>query len=343
MKSLHRRVLAAAATLALGAGVVVAVPAAASADPAYPAPNVYESGTFDAGTSGSYEVVWTAPAGTPPAGATLTGYQATLNTGATYSDPVSTSDTDGTNNVTFEFDGLTYGQSYEAEVRAVYSVAQTAPAPPLTEFSDYSFGDPAEVLHAPPAVVSPSAKATGDGRVTVRWKQPTALPYTEPTTFYGLTATPDGTVNDTQIAQISTVADATATSATFHSLQPGMPYDIEIDTISISDSGSLDLGSTDVTVTALGAPNRPGGLSVHAVPGGRADLTWKKSASTSGRYVSGYKVYVDGHLVRTVSAHTFSYTATGEKKGSTYTFAVKAYNTVGESSAVSVKARRTIR
>ena len=72
-------------------------------------------------------------------------------------------------------------------------------------------------------------------------------------------------------------------------------------------------------------PGAPGGLTSTGTTASTASLSWTAASGT----VSGYNVYENGSQVASVSGT--SYTATGLSASTSYTFAVTAYNSVGES------------
>ncbi|HJP73425.1 MAG TPA: glycoside hydrolase family 18 protein [Pseudonocardiaceae bacterium] len=86
----------------------------------------------------------------------------------------------------------------------------------------------------------------------------------------------------------------------------------------------------DVSLTGPGggasAPSAPGGLSVSGTTSSSVSLSW----SSPGGTVSGYNVYRNGSKVGTTTST--SYTDSGLAASTQYTYAVTAYNSIGESS-----------
>lgn len=85
----------------------------------------------------------------------------------------------------------------------------------------------------------------------------------------------------------------------------------------------------DVTLTGPGgsasAPSAPGGLAVTGTTPSSVSLSW----SNPGGTVSGYNVYRNGSKVGTTTST--SYTDSGLAASTKYTYAVTAYNSIGES------------
>ena len=81
-------------------------------------------------------------------------------------------------------------------------------------------------------------------------------------------------------------------------------------------------------------PTLPAGLEASAVSSSQVDLSW--TASTDNVGIAGYQVYRDG--VQVASAATNSYTDSGLSAGTTYTYAVAAYDAAGNVSAKSASA-----
>ncbi len=91
----------------------------------------------------------------------------------------------------------------------------------------------------------------------------------------------------------------------------------------------------EISIVQLGrdttAPTVPSGLSATAVDESRVDLTW--TASTDATGVNGYKIFRNGTQIGTSISP--SYRDTSCLPGTTYSYAVSAYDAVGNNSAQS--------
>ena len=85
------------------------------------------------------------------------------------------------------------------------------------------------------------------------------------------------------------------------------------------------------TVTTYGAPVRPSDLTAVRHAPAHVTLKWHASRSSAGAPVTGYSVWVGGHLAKRLPKSARSYSVGGVKKGKTYTFTVKATNRHGAS------------
>jgi chitodextrinase len=93
------------------------------------------------------------------------------------------------------------------------------------------------------------------------------------------------------------------------------------------DDLSLTTGPTDTT-----PPSVPTGLAANAASMTEVDLSWA-AASDPGGAVAGYTVYRDGTAVGTST--TTTYADTGLTAGTTYSYAVDAFDSAGNHSAAS--------
>lgn len=126
----------------------------------------------------------------------------------------------------------------------------------------------------------------------------------------------------------------------------------ETDTISVSVTTSgLAVGTYNgiITVTASGASNSPRqipvSLTLSASTAGTVTLTWNANTESD---VAGYKVYrgtgsgTYGAPLTTLPKTTTSYTATGLQNGTTYFFAITAYDSAGNESPFSNEVSKSI-
>ena len=104
-----------------------------------------------------------------------------------------------------------------------------------------------------------------------------------------------------------------------------------------------------LTVTASGATNSPRSipvsLTLSAAVAGTAGLSWDGNGETD---LSGYKVYKGtssgtyGAPVATLPKTTTSYTVTGLQTGTTYFFAITAYDNAGNDSPPSSEVSKSM-
>ena len=80
-----------------------------------------------------------------------------------------------------------------------------------------------------------------------------------------------------------------------------------------------------------GAPTAPTALTATPISGSRIDLTW--TASTDNVGVAGYRIFRNGTQVADITAT--SYSDTGLTDGTTYSYAVRAYDAAGNTSPAS--------
>ncbi|EAY31575.1 M14 family zinc carboxypeptidase [Microscilla marina] len=98
--------------------------------------------------------------------------------------------------------------------------------------------------------------------------------------------------------------------------------DLAIDNVRISSS---------VSTPDTQAPTVPANLATTGVTANSVGLTWSVASDNVG--VTGYEIYQGGNLLATVNATT--YTAAGLAANTSYTFAVKAKDAAGNTSAAS--------
>lgn len=86
------------------------------------------------------------------------------------------------------------------------------------------------------------------------------------------------------------------------------------------------------------SPSTPSSLTATPESSAKVNLNW--TASTDNVGVAGYKVYRQGTQINTSA--TNAYSDTGVATGATYSYAVSAYDAVGNSSALSVEASASV-
>ncbi|GAB3835926.1 carbohydrate-binding protein [Dactylosporangium cerinum] len=115
-----------------------------------------------------------------------------------------------------------------------------------------------------------------------------------------------------------------------HTAYPGAGWTPSTTPALWTDLGTCTGGGGPTTpppTTPAGTPGVPGNLQVTATTNTSFSLAWNASTGT----VTGYRVY-EGTTVRATVTGTTA-TVSGLTAGSTHTYTVKAYNTVGESAA----------
>jgi hypothetical protein len=192
-----------------------------------------------------------------------------------------------------------------------------------------AFVDPPADTSPPTAVItSPSDQATVTGVVPV-------------TADVG---------DDRGVTQAQLLVDGTASGAAVTA--PGSSVGFSLDTttlgagphtvsVQVQDAaGNTGLSPTvtiDVHVPDVSPPTAPSGLSA-TVTGSSVDLRWQPSSDNIG--VSGYKVLRNGVLLAQTT--TTAYTDTTGQQGSTYSYAVQAYDAAGNISASSGTLSKTV-
>ena len=337
MHSTLRRAVSMSAALVLGVAVIALVPGIASAttlpvDNTLPAPVAEFGGAYDNGTTGSYELDFNAPAPTHDATKVLTGYTATLFTDSPSFDTVfSTSTTADVSNSFFVFDGLAYGTAYQGAVCAIYSVSG------VDTQSSCSNADVDTPLKSTPLPSHLTATPVASGKLKLHWTAPKITdPKVQPVQGYEIEAMAE-TNDQNQVAVVEAETDAGTTSITLHGLANGTTYDIVVTT----GGFPLGFGSNEVEATPIGTPAKASGLKAAFHAGGMTTLTWKGAKSTKAAPVTGYHVYVNGKLLKSVGRSARSCTAGGEHNGRTYRYTVKAYNKVGSSKSLTLTKKRT--
>jgi chitodextrinase len=132
----------------------------------------------------------------------------------------------------------------------------------------------------------------------------------------GGSATPVGTVTNGTSYLATGLSDATS-------------YTFAVDAFDPAGNAS-QLSAQASATTPSETPTVPGNLILTSGAGG-VDLSW--SASTDSVGVAGYTIYRDGTVIATTPQLTYSDTTV--QQGSTYTYAVAAYDADGNSSALS--------
>jgi chitodextrinase len=132
----------------------------------------------------------------------------------------------------------------------------------------------------------------------------------------------------------------TAMDSTFTSGSPGIGFypnsstlDWGFSSFTASDGTTNGGGGDPDTIT----PSTPSGLSASAISSSQISLSW--NASTDNVGVAGYAIYRGGTQVATTGSTTYS--DTGLSPSTSYTYAVSAYDAVGNASPQSTYANAT--
>ena len=218
--------------------------------------------------------------------------------------------------------GLTNGQTYTFEVRAVNSAGASAASSSRT---------------ATPTTTEPEAPQSlsftpGDQQVTLRWAAP-PNDGGEPITRYEYELDGSGT-------WIST--DGTATSHTVRDLNNGQTYTFRVRAVNAQGNGEVvTLQATPSPSTGGGgddsprdtAPDAPRKLLADGKDGA-VTLSWDAPRDTGGAAITDYEYQIDGEgeWISIGSANRI-HTITGLTNGTAYVFRVRAVNRIGRSGA----------
>ena len=214
--------------------------------------------------------------------------------------------------------GLTNGTQYAFRVLATNTAGAGAATEPVLVTPATTPGTPTSV-----------ATVAGDGFVTLTWVAPTSNGGAAVTSYLIETST-DG----------STWTQAATTSArefTVTGLTNGTAYRFRISAENAAGAGASAQASSTVTPSAKAASP----TAVIATPtNGAISLTWTAPMDTGGSTLTGYLVEqsVDGGVTWTTAATTAtpSTSLTGLVNGTTYSYRVRANNSIGSGAASAV-------
>jgi hypothetical protein len=165
-------------------------------------------------------------------------------------------------------------------------------------------------------VATPTVKAKSTSSLKVSWKKVSGI------SGYRILYTPE---NGRQ-QQVKVGSGTTAKTLT--GLEKGKTYTVGVQTYVKTSNGRIGYGSVSIVMTAT-MPGTPK-ATVKRVGTRKYKISWKKTTGATG-----YMVYRKtgkgkwGRIKTITKATTLSYTNTGLKKGTVYTYRVLAYHKVG--------------
>jgi chitodextrinase/peptidoglycan hydrolase-like protein with peptidoglycan-binding domain len=212
--------------------------------------------------------------------------------------------------------GTTYSYTVAAVNAAGNGSTQSAPVSVTTPVSVFT-----PDTTAPSTILNLTSTALATNKITLVWS-----PSTDNVGVVGYTVFRNGGVI------------ASTTSTTFDDLDILVPITTYSYTVKAWDAaGNVSAQSNQAAVLTLAAsvdtsaPSIPAGLTATAISSSQINLSW--SASTDNVWVTGYKVYRNGAYITTIS--TISYSDTGLSAGTSYSYAVAAYDASGNGSTQS--------
>ena len=224
--------------------------------------------------------------------------------------------------------GLTNGTSYTFRVKATNSLG----------YSQYSSSSDAVTPMTIPGKPT-DLTATHDGvntYVSLAWMAPTDTGGASSSLLYVADFT--STVGAESWVRATFIGDGSSTTSTsgnisFSGTQPGDTYKFRLVAINIGVSGVGAFSDDSNSVLYAFSPYMPSAPTT-TIGNAQIDLTWS-SATTNGSAITNYTVEytpsgVSPSTVSTNSTST-SYTVTGLTNGTSYTFKVKATNSIGDS------------
>ena len=268
---------------------------------------------------------WEAPASN--GGAAITGYEYRYSSDSystwTASEPAWTTVSDGVAARSQTVSSLTNGTEYTFEVRAVNRVG----ASPASRVS----ATPATV---PEAVVNFEATPS-DEQIVLSWEAPLSDGGTPITHYqYRYSSNSHGTWTESEPAWADVTRGSSARSQTVSSLTNDTEYTFEVRAVNAAGEGPAG------RVSATPAVSKPGPVRNLRVSAGDGSVTlrWDAPLSDGGSPITGYQYLRSGGSWTTVSggASARSKTESGLTNGTTYTFYVRAVNSVGGGSSRSI-------
>ena len=262
-------------------------------------------------------------------GAAITGYEYRYSSDSystwTASEPAWTTVSDGVAARSQTVSSLTNGTEYTFEVRAVNSVG----ASPASRGS----ATPATV---PEAVVNFEATPS-DEQIVLSWEAPASNGGTPITHYqYRYSSNSHDTWTASEPAWADVTGGSSARSQTVSSLTNDTEYTFEVRAVNAAGEGPAS------RVSATPAVSKPGAVRNLSASAGDEWVTlyWDAPLSDGGSPITHYRYRRDGESWATVSggASARSKTESGLTNGTTYTFYVRAVNSVGGGSFRSIMA-----
>jgi len=262
--------------------------------------------------NGQVSLTWTAP--TDNGGSAITGYHVERAVGS--AGPWTRIATVAT--TSYVTTGLTNGTTYGFRVLATNNAGAGAATEPV-------LATPATTPGAPTTVTT----VAGDGFVTLTWMAPSSNGGAA-VTSYLIEQSIDGTT--WAISATTSARDFTVTGLT-----NGTAYRFRVSAVNAAGTGASAQASATVTPSAKAAA--PSGV-VATPSNGSIGLTWSAPTDTGGSTLTGYVVEqsTDGGVTWTTAATTAtpSTTLAGLTNGTTYSYRVRANNSVGSGAASTV-------
>jgi hypothetical protein len=262
--------------------------------------------------NGQVSLTWIAP--TDNGGSAITGYHVERAVGS--AGPWTRIATVAT--TTYVTTGLTNGTTYAFRILTTNRAGAGAATEPVLV-------TPATTPGAPTTV----ATVAGDGFVTLTWAAPSSNGGAI-VTSYLIEQSTDGTT-------WTTAATTSARDFTVTGLANGTAYRFRVSAVNAAGTGASAQASATVTPSAKAAS--PAGV-VATPTNGAITLTWSAPTDTGGSALTGYVVEqsTDGGVTWTSAATTAtpSTTLTGLTNGTTYSYRVRANNSVGSGAASTV-------
>ena len=259
---------------------------------------------------GQLALVWSAPANN--GGSAITGYNIQYSTDAG-SSWAAHSGTDASTTTT-TITGLTNGQRYEVQVRAVNVRGPGA-------WSHSTSVIPGTVPAAPDA----PALTPGDGQLALVWRAPADN---------GGAAITDYNVHystDAGSSWANHPFTGTGTSTTITSLDNGQSYQVQVQAVNAHGPGAWSTAATATPATVPAAPDAPA-----LTPGdGQLEVAWSAPGSDGGSAITGYNIQYSTDAGSSWAAHsgtdasTTTTTITGLTNGQRYEVQVQAVNAQG--------------
>ena len=231
------------------------------------------------------------------------------------------------NATTYSDSGLQWNTTYTYRVRASMSDIHSSYSDTYTVTTPDSIGIPPPGTPAVPAAPSAlSAEAQSTTSVLLRWKD-----NSDDETGFKIERRLS-TETDADFSQIDTTA-VNDTTYTDSGLSPATTYIYQVR--AYSGNGNSGYSGTARVTTPPDLPRAPSSLSASAVSSSQIDLSWKDNSDNE----TGFKIE---RKLTSASDNTFSqidttavsdttYTDSGLDEGTSYTYRVRAYNSVGNS------------